>query len=138
MIKRLAVTTLWVTDQNEALRFYVEKLGFEIRADVTVGDFRWISVGAPDQPELEIGLTALKTGGGLSDADVAVLTPLVAAGQLGHCVWKTDDCHTAYATLTAKGVEFLQPPADRPYGTIEAIFKDPSGNVMVLSQDKRS
>lgn len=136
MINRLAVTTFWVKDQNEALRFYVEKLGFEIRADVTAGDYRWISVGAPDQPDFEIGLSALKPGGGLTADDVHVLTPLLEAGKLSHGVWKTDDCRQAYADLQAKGVEFVQPPQDRPYGTIEAIFKDPSGNVMVLSQDK--
>ncbi len=136
MINRLAVTTLWVKDQNEALRFYTEKLGFDIRADVTAGDYRWISVGVSTQPDLEVGLTALKPGGGLTEDDVRVLTTLVEAGKLSHGVWKTDDCRKTYETLTAKGVEFVQPPTDRPYGTIEAIFKDPTGNIMVLSQDK--
>lgn len=136
MINRLAVTSLWVKDQNEALRFYTEKLGFEIRADVTSGDYRWISVGLKNQPDFEIGLTALKPNGMLTEEDVHMLTQLVESGKLGHGVWKTDDCRKTYADLTAKGVEFMQPPTDRPYGTIEAVFKDNSGNIMVLSQDK--
>lgn len=137
MLNRLAVTGIWVKDQNEALRFYTEKLGFEIRADVTAGDYRWISVGLRDQPDLEIGLLALKPDGMLTEDEVQTLTRLVVAGKLGHGVLKTDDCQQAYENLKAKGVEFIQPPTDRPYGTIEAVFKDTSGNVMVLSQDKR-
>lgn len=135
MINRLAVTTFWVTDQNEALRFYTEKLGFEIRADVTAEGYRWISVGLKSQPELEIGLTALKAGGMLEEDEVQVLRKLVEAGKVGGAVWKTDDCRKTYEILKARGVEFVEPPTDRPYGTIEAIFKDNSGNVMVLSQD---
>ncbi len=137
MINRLAVTVIWVKDQNEALHFYTEKLGFEIRADVTKGDYRWISVGAKNQPDFEIGLSALKPSMALTEDEVQVLTKLVESGKLGHCVWKTDDCQKAYEAMTAKGVEFMQPPQARPYGTIEAIFKDTSGNIMVLSQDKR-
>ncbi len=133
MINRLSVTGIWVKDQNEALRFYTEKLGFEIRADVTNGDYRWISVGLKSQPDLEIGLSALKPGGLLTEDDAQMLTKLVESGKLGHGVWKTDDCQKTYEDLKAKGVEFVQPPTDRPYGTIEAIFKDNSGNIMVLS-----
>lgn len=136
MINRLSVTGIWVKDQNEALRFYTEKLGFEIRADVTNGDYRWISVGLKSQPDLEFGLSALKPGGLLTQDDVQMLTKLVESGKLGHGVWKTDDCQKTYEDLKAKGVEFVQLPTDRPYGTIEAIFKDNSGNIMVLSQDK--
>jgi catechol 2,3-dioxygenase-like lactoylglutathione lyase family enzyme len=136
MINRLAVTTIWVTDQNEALRFYTEKLGFEIRADVTYEGYRWISVGLKSQPEFEIGLSPLKSGGMLTEDEVQVLTRLVEAGKLGGGVWKTDDCRKTYEELKAKGVEFVQPPTNRPYGNIEAIFKDNSGNIMVLSQDK--
>lgn len=136
MINRLSVTTIWVTDQNEALRFYTEKLGFDIRADFTNGDYRWLTVGLKEQPDLEYQLAALKPGGGLTQEDVEQLTKLVEAGKLGVGPWKTDDCQKTYETLKAKGVEFLQPATDRPYGIIEAIFKDNSGNVMVLAQDK--
>lgn len=136
MINRLSVTTIWVMDHNEALRFYTEKLGFEIRADVSNGDYRWLTVGLKSQPDIEFQLAAVKLGGGLTQEDVDQLTKLVEAGNLGVGPWKTDDCHKTYETLHANGVEFLQPPTDRPYGIIEAIFKDNSGNIMVLAQDK--
>lgn len=136
MINRLSVATIWVKDQNEALRFYTEKLGFEIRADVTNGDFRWLTVGLKDQPNLEFQLAAVKPSHALTQEEANQLTKVVEAGKLGIGPWKTDDCQQTYETLKAKGVEFVQPPTDRPYGIIEAVFKDNSGNVMVLSQDK--
>ena len=136
MINRLSVATIWVKDQNEALRFYTEKLGFEIRADVTARDYRWLTVGLKGQPDLEFQLAGLKPGGSLTQEDADQLTKLVEAGKLGSGPWKTDDCQQTYETLKAKGVDFVQPPTDRPYGIIEAIFKDNSGNVMVLAQDK--
>jgi catechol 2,3-dioxygenase-like lactoylglutathione lyase family enzyme len=136
MINRLSVATIWVKDQNEALRFYTEKLGFEIRADFTNGDYRWLTVGLKDQPDVEFQLAALKPGGSLSQEDVDQLTKLVETGKMGVGPWKTDDCQKTYETLQARGVEFVQPATDRPYGIIEAVFKDNSGNVMVLAQDK--
>lgn len=136
MINRLSVATIWVKDQNEALRFYTEKLGFDIRADFTNGDYRWLTVGLKSQPDVEYQLAALKPGGGLTQEDVEQLTKLVEAGKLGVGPWKTDDCWQTYETLKAKGVEFVQPATDRPYGIIEAVFKDNSGNIMVLAQDK--
>jgi len=136
MINRLSVATIWVTDQNEALRFYTEKLGLEIRADVKNGDYRWLTVGLKSQPDLEIHLEAVKPGVLLTQEEADQLTRLVEAGKLGSGPWKTDDCQKTYETFKARGVEFVQPPTDRPYGTIEAIFKDNSGNVMVLVQDK--
>ncbi len=136
MITRLSVTTIWVKDQNEALRFYTEKLGFEIRADLTRGDFRWLTVGLNGQPDLEFQLAAVKAGVLFTLEEADQLTSIVEAGRLGIGPWKTDDCQKTYETFKSKGVEFIQPPTDRPYGIIEAIFKDNSGNIMVLSQDK--
>jgi catechol 2,3-dioxygenase-like lactoylglutathione lyase family enzyme len=136
MINRLSVATIWVKDQNEALRFYTEKLGFEIRTDVTNYDYRWITVGLKDQSDIEFQLAALKPGGSLTQEDVDQLTKLVETGKLGIGPWKTDDCQKTYETFKARGVEFIQPATDRPYGIIEAIFKDNSGNIMVLAQDK--
>jgi uncharacterized glyoxalase superfamily protein PhnB len=136
MLTQFIATDIYVKDQNEALRFYTEKLGFEIRADVTKGDFRWVSVGVKDQPELQFGLLALKPGGQLTEEDVKVLTRLVEEGKLRGGVWKTDDCQKTYESLAAKGVEFVMPPSDRPYGVVEAVFKDNSGNVFVLQSDK--
>lgn len=136
MLTKLSVVTIWVTDQNEALRFYTEKLGFEIRADFSNYGYRWLTVGLPTQPEIDYQLAAVQAGGGLTDEDAASLKKLVEAGKLGVGPWKTDDCRATYETLKSKGVEFVQDPIDREYGTVEAIFKDNSGNVMVLSQDK--
>lgn len=137
MIKKLAHVTIWVKDQNDALRFYTEKLGFEIRNDMTAYDFRWLTVGLKGQPDLEFVLMPLKAGGMLTEEEVSSLTTLVEGGKLGSGVWKTDDCQATYETLKARGVEFVQPPTDREYGIIEAVLKDNSGNVMVLSQDKK-
>lgn len=136
MFERLAVIDIWVRDQNEALRFYTEKLGFEIRADRTVGTFRWLTVGLKGQPDLEFSLMPLKPIGPLTQEDVDHLAQLLEAGKLRSGVWKTNDCQGTYETLVARGVEFLQVPTDRPYGIIEAVLKDDSGNIMVLSQDK--
>jgi catechol 2,3-dioxygenase-like lactoylglutathione lyase family enzyme len=136
MLKKLIATDIYVTDQNEALRFFTEKLGFEIRADVTNGDFRWLSVGLKDQPDLQFGLIALKPGAHFTEEDVKALTRLVEEGKIGGGVWKTDDCRKTYEKLKAKGVEFVMPPTDRPYGVVEAVFKDNSGNTFVLQSDK--
>lgn len=136
MLKQLTAIDIYVKDQNEALRFFTEKLGFEIRADVTNGDFRWLSVGLKEQPELQFGLLALKAGGQLTEEDVQVMTRLVEEGKLRGGVWKTDDCYKTYEQLKSKGVEFIMPPADRPYGVVEAVFKDNSGNVFVVQSDK--
>lgn len=136
MINRFSIATIWVMDQNEALRFYTEKLGFSIRADVLLGDYRWLTVGLESQPDMEFQLAAVKVDDGFTQEEVECLAKLVAAGKLGSGFWKTDDCQQTYELLSARGVEFIQPPTDRPYGIIEAIFKDNSGNIMVLSQDK--
>ncbi len=136
MINKLSVATIWVKDHNDALRFYTEKLGFELRADFTNGDFRWLTVGLNSQPEIEFQLAALIPSHALTQEEVNNLTELVEAGKMGIGPWKTDNCQKTYETLKNNGVEFVQPPTDRPYGIIEAIFKDNSGNVMVLSQDK--
>jgi catechol 2,3-dioxygenase-like lactoylglutathione lyase family enzyme len=136
MITSLSVTDIWVKDQNEALRFYTEKLGFDIRADFTNYGYRWLTVGLKSQPDLEFALTPLKPAGLLTEDDVQMLTKLVESGKIRLGPWKTDDCQKTYEALKAQGVEFVQPPTDRPYGTIEAVFKDNSGNILLLSQDK--
>jgi catechol 2,3-dioxygenase-like lactoylglutathione lyase family enzyme len=128
--------TIWVKDQNEALRFYTEKLGFEIRADMTAYDYRWLTVGLKGQPDLEFHLAPLTPGGMFTEEDVNHLIKLVDAGKFSYGPWKTDDCQKTYENLQAKGVVFTQPPMDRNYGTIEAVFKDNSGNIMLLTQDK--
>jgi catechol 2,3-dioxygenase-like lactoylglutathione lyase family enzyme len=132
MIKGLAAATVWSTDQERDLRFFTEKLGFEVRGDVTAGGARWITVGVKGQPEAE--LTLVRTDGpGIDPESAEALTRLVGKGVLGVGVLRTDDCRAAYEELRTRGVEFLQEPQERPYGT-EAVFRDESGNRYSLTE----
>ena len=130
MITNISLMTLWVTDQDEAKKFYVDTLGFIEQADVSMGgDFRWITISHPAQPELEI--TLMKPGPPMTDELQGAIQRALAAGTMNGFGIATNDCHKTYEELTAKGVEFVQPPSDRPYG-VEAILRDNSGNWLVL------
>jgi catechol 2,3-dioxygenase-like lactoylglutathione lyase family enzyme len=132
MITRLSHATIWVLDQDEALAFYRDTLGFEVRTDQTVDAFRWLTVGPADQPDLELVL--LVPGPPMMPPEAAEqIKALVDKGAMGSGVFATADCHATYETLKAKGVEFLQEPAERSYG-IEALFRDPFGNWFSLTQ----
>jgi len=132
MIKRLSHTGVPVLDQDAAKAFYREKLGFEVRTDATMDGFRWLTVSPHDQPDLEFSL--LKPGPPMHDEETgAQIRALVAKGAIGGGVWETDDCKATYDELSARGVQFLQEPAERPYG-IEAVFRDDSGNWFSLTQ----
>ncbi|MFF7726548.1 VOC family protein [Streptomyces sp. NPDC008001] len=151
MIKGIAIATVWVLDQDRAKDFYVHKLGLEVRTDMTMdsgggdGDasgggggggggkgMRWLTVGAKDQPDVE--LTLMVPGPpAVGPESAEALKKLVAEGALGAGVLSTDDILRDYETLKARGVEFLQEPKERPYGT-EAIFRDDSGNWFSLTQ----
>jgi catechol 2,3-dioxygenase-like lactoylglutathione lyase family enzyme len=132
MINRLSHACIWVLDQDEALAFYTAKLGFEVRTDQTMDDFRWVTVGPPDQPDLEIVLIVPRPP--MMDAEAAEqVKALVSKGAMGNGVFATDDCRATYEELKARGVEFIQEPAERFYG-IEATFRDNSGNWFSLTQ----
>ena len=133
MITNISLMSLFVTDPDEARRFYTEVLGFEARADVTLGDYRWLTVGHPEQPELDIHLTV--PGPPLDPEMIEAVRRALANGTMGGFGLKTDDCRKTYEELTAKGVEFVQPPADRPYG-VEAVIRDNSGNWLVLVEPR--
>lgn len=134
MIERLSHATIYVFDQDEAKAFYVDKLGFEVRADETIDGFRWLTVGPKGQPDLEMPL--LVPGPPMFDEVTASqLGEIIAKGGMGTGVFRCDDCQATYEELSAKGVEFLQEPAERPYG-IEATFRDNSGNWFSLTQPK--
>jgi catechol 2,3-dioxygenase-like lactoylglutathione lyase family enzyme len=132
-------TSIFVLDQDSAKAFYTEKLGFEVRFDITMGEefegagagFRWLTVGPKDQPDLQIILSSCDMGRAPEAA--AQLRDLVAAGSMGVGVMATDDCQRTYEELSAKGVIFLSEPAVRPYG-IETTLRDDSGNMMSLVQ----
>jgi predicted enzyme related to lactoylglutathione lyase len=136
MIQRLSHTTLYVIDQDEAKDFYVNKLGFELRMDQSMGEFRWLTVGPKGQPELEIILMKVGTNTG-NDAETAErLKEMLQTGKLGAAgVFNTADCRQTYEELKARGVEFAAPPEDKFYG-IEAVFRDNSGNRFSLTQPK--
>lgn len=133
MIKKLSHATIYVINQEEARKFYTEKLGFDVRTDVTMEGFRWLTVGPKNQPDLELVLMEPKAGFMFDEATAKQLREMIQKGAMGAGVFETDDCHATYDELKKKGVEFLSPPQERPYG-IEAIFKDPSGNWFSLTQ----
>ncbi|WP_236793207.1 VOC family protein [Amycolatopsis sp. GM8] len=132
MIRRLSHANIYVLDQDSAKAFYTEKLGFEVRQDLQVGDFRWLTVGPPGQPDLEFIL--MRPGPPQHDPETEkVVRDLIAKGALGSGVWATADCRKTFEELSARGVTFLQEPAERPYG-VEAVFRDDSGNWFSLTQ----
>jgi catechol 2,3-dioxygenase-like lactoylglutathione lyase family enzyme len=134
MIKRLSHTTVWVLDQDEALEFYTTRLGFEVRNDVRMDTFRWLTVGVAEQPDLEI-LLAYPGPPMLDPESAEHIKAMVAKGALGAGVLATDDCQGTYEELSARGVRFLQEPSERMYG-IEATFRDNSGNWFSLTQQR--
>ena len=136
MIQKLSHATIYVSNQQEALEFYRDKLGFEVRTDAAFGEgFRWVTVSPKDQPDLEIVLMEPKGGFMFDQATADQLRALIAKGILGAGVFNTEDCQATYEELKSRGVEFISPPEDKFYG-IEAIFKDNSGNWFSLSQPK--
>ena len=136
MLKQLTHVNVWVHDQDEALAFYTEKLGMELRDDVTVpelGNFRWLTVGVVGQQDVAITLMAIP-GPPVFDAETqAQLQALVAKGAAGGLFFNTDDVHATYEELKARGVEFQQEPTEQPYG-VDAGFRDQSGNQMRMMQ----
>ena len=123
---------MWVHSQDEALAFYRDKLGFDVRSDVTMEGFRWVTVGPSEQPELEIALLEPESGP-LSPELSAQIRHLMAAGGMAGAILQTDDCRAAFAELSGKGVEFTEEPNERFYG-VDAGFRDPSGNSWRLVQ----
>ena len=130
----IGTTQLWVHDQDEALRFWTEKVGFEVRTDVTLDDwaFRWLTVAAPGQ-DVQLVLMAVP-GPPVMDADTAEqVRTVMAKGFAGTLFLMTDDCQKSYEDLSARGVEFSQPPTEQMYG-VDCAFRDPSGNSVRLGE----
>ena len=136
MLQKLTNVNVWVHDQEEALAFYTEKLGMEVRADVTVpemGGFRWLSVGLPGQDDVALALLPVPGPPVFDDETRAALETLVAKGAAGGLFFSVADCRASYEELRGRGVEFSQEPTEQPYG-IDAGFRDPSGNQMRMAQ----
>ena len=135
MTQGVQVAGLYVRDQDEALAFYVEKLGFRVHTDVRNGDYRWLTVQHPEQPSLQLGLFA--PGPPALDAATAqAVRALVAKGAMPPLVLQVDDCRAACERMRERGVELTQEPVDR-YGTVDAGFRDPSGNGWKMIQARR-
>ena len=126
MSQGVAVAGLYVRDQDEALEFYVGRLGFAVQNDVKNGDFRWLTVQHPEQPTFQLGLFAAQPPT-LDEATAQTMREMVAKGAMPPLVLSVDNCRAAYQTMSAAGVEFTQEPVDR-YGRVDASFRDPSGN----------
>ena len=133
---RIGTVQLWVHDQDEALKFWTEKVGFETRMDATLpelGDFRWLTVGPVGQPDISVVLMAIP-GPPVMDAETAEeVRNLMGKGFAGTIFLTTEDCQASYGELKARGVEFVEEPEERPYG-IDSSFRDPSGNNIRLTQ----
>ena len=135
MIK-ISTAQLWVHDQDEALAFWTDKIGFEIREDVTVpemGNFRWLTVGPQDQDQISIVLMAIPGPPMVDEATRAEIANLTAKGFASTIFLTTEDAMKAYEELSARGVEFTEKPTVQPYG-IDCGFRDPSGNSVRLAQ----
>ena len=129
------VVGLYVRDQDEALAFYVEKLGFRVHTDARNGDYRWLTVQHPDQPSFQLGL--FKPGPPTHDAATAqTLREVLAKGAMPPLVLLVDDCRAAYDAWLARGVEFTQEPIAR-FGSVDAGFRDPSGNGWKLIEGRK-
>jgi catechol 2,3-dioxygenase-like lactoylglutathione lyase family enzyme len=136
VIQRQSHSTIYVTDQDEALAFYRDKLGFEVRMDLPMsesGTVRWLTVSPKGQPDLEIVLMPITPGPVFDEAAADQMRTLVERGGIGIGVFESDDVYADYERLRGEGVEFASPPQERPYGT-EAIVKDNSGNWFSLTQ----
>jgi catechol 2,3-dioxygenase-like lactoylglutathione lyase family enzyme len=135
MLEAVSHVGVWVHDQDEAKAFYTEKLGFEVREDATLeelGGYRWLTVGPPGQPDVNLMLS--RPGPPAMDAAATEqLLELVAKGALGPGIFRTEDCRATCKELEARGVELAQQPDERFYG-IDAAVRDPSGNLWRIVQ----
>ena len=134
MNQGVGVAGVYVRDQDEALQFYVEKLGFEVHTDARNGDYRWLTVQHPEQPSFQLGLFKPQPPT-VDEATAESLNEAVAKGAMPPLVLVVDDCRKTYQEFRARGVEFTQEPVER-YGSVDASFRDPSGNGWKLIQAK--
>lgn len=135
MSQGIAVVGLYVRDQDEAREFYVDKVGFRVHTDARNGDYRWLTVQHPDQPSFQLGLFAPESP--MHDTATAqALRVIVAKGAMPPLVLVVDDCRAAYDRMRGRGVEFIQEPVER-YGSVDASFRDPSGNGWKMIETRR-
>lgn len=134
MSEGIGVVGIYVRDQDEALDFYVGKLGFQVHTDVRNGDYRWLTVTHPKNSGVQLGLFLPQEP--VLDAGTAhTMREMVAKGAMPPLVIVVDDCRSAYINWRAKGVEFIQEPVER-FGSVDANFRDPSGNAWKMIEDR--
>ena len=126
MTQGVGVAGIYVHDQDEALSFYVDKLGFKVHTDARNGDYRWLTVQHPDQPSFQLGLFKPQPPT-VDEARAQTLREMVAKGAMPPLVLVVESCRAAYEDMKSRGVEFTQEPVER-YGSVDASFRDPSGN----------
>jgi predicted enzyme related to lactoylglutathione lyase len=133
---RIATTQLWCRDQEEALQFYTQKVGMEVKTDVTMaelGNFRWLVIGPPGQDDIGIVLMPVPAPPVFDQETGDLIRAVMDRGVAGTVFLTTEDCQASYEDLRSRGVEFVEEPEQRPYG-IDAGFRDPSGNHLRLTQ----
>jgi uncharacterized glyoxalase superfamily protein PhnB len=133
---RIGTAQIWVHDQDEALAFYTGKIGMEVRSDVTLpemGNFRWLTVAPPGQEDVAVVLMAIPGPPVMDEGTAQQVRDLMGKGFAGTVFLTTDDCRAEYEQLMGRGVEFTEPPEERPYG-IDCGFRDPSGNSLRLTE----
>jgi predicted enzyme related to lactoylglutathione lyase len=133
---KLSFCTLTVDDHDKALAFYRDVLGFEVRNDVEFEGMRWVTVGSPLQPDVQVVLEPPCPDPGVSPSDKQAITDLMAKGLLGRLVFATDDCDATFEHILASGAEVMQEPIDMPYGVRDCAFRDPAGNMLRFAQPR--
>jgi len=136
MSQGVEVAGIYVRDQDEALDFYVGKLGFAVHTDARNGDYRWLTVQHPEQPSFQLGLFRPQPPA-VDEMTAGTLDEAVAKGAMPPLVLVVEDCRGAWETLRARGVEFTQEPVER-FGSVDASFRDPSGNGWKMIQARRA
>ncbi|MCL7376531.1 VOC family protein [Streptomyces sp. 35G-GA-8] len=131
---KLAQCFIAVDDHDKAIAFYRDVLGLEVRDDVGFEGMRWVSVGAPSQPDVNIVLEPPLADPNASSADKQVMAELMAKGLLRGVIFTTDDCDAAFERISAAGGEVVQEPMDQPYGVRDCGFRDPAGNLLRFTQ----
>ncbi len=136
MSQGVDVVGIYVLDQDEALAFYVEKVGFRVHTDVKNGDYRWLTLQHPEQPSFQLGVFA--PGPPMHDvATTQTLRAMVAKGAMPPLVLRVDDCRATCERLRSRGVELTQEPVER-FGAVDAGFRDPSGNGWKVIEARRA
>ncbi|MFD9542656.1 VOC family protein [Streptomyces sp. NPDC060022] len=127
-----------VDDHDKALAFYRDALGLEVRNDVAFEGMRWVTVGSPTQPDVEIVLEPPLADPNASEADRKAMAELLAKGNLRGVIFSTDDCDATFESIRAAGGEVLQEPIDQPYGVRDCAFRDPAGNMIRFARSRKA